>query len=533
MNEDEELFRELFEAAPDAIVVTNAAGRITLVNRQTEALFGYRREELIGKTVEVLVPAAARRRHVQQRADYENAGPRSMRGHRELIAVNSKGEEMPVEVWLNPLGEGDARMIVSSIHDVSEKRKLQAQLLQSQKMDLIGQLVGGVAHDFNNLLTVILSFSQFVDDAVRESGDSQALQDIGEVMRATDRARSLVAQLLSFSRHPVIESRVVELNEVVDSASRMLRRVLRADIDLVALIPAEPLLCEIDPAKFDQILMNLTLNARDAMPNGGRLTLELASVSLDDVPVEHTGLASGEFVALTVSDTGSGMLPEVRDQVFQPFFTTKERGQGTGLGLSVCLALVEQFGGHISVHSEPGCGTTFKLYFPRVHGATTVQAAEAAATVIEGNETILLVEDEPALRASAERSLRKCGFTVLATAHAVEAQTRLTNHAGPIDLLLTDVIMPGMNGDELAQRAIALRPGLKVVYMSGYTDETIVDRGMLRDGVHFLQKPFPPAALVRMVRRALDAQLPCTPAADGAAGPNVVRVRDLAATRHA
>jgi PAS domain S-box-containing protein len=505
MNEDNELFRGLFESAPDAIVVTNAAGRIKLVNRQTEKLFGYRRDELIGKTVEVLVPSAARRRHVQQREEYENAGPRPMRGHRELTAVNSKGEEIPVEIWLNPLGEGDTRLVVSSIHDVSEKRKLQAQLLQSQKMDLIGQLVGGVAHDFNNLLTVILSFSQFVDEAVRDSGDEQVLQDIGEVMRATDRARSLVAQLLSFSRHQPIESRVVELNEVVDSATRMLRRVLRADIDLVALIPDDPLLCEIDPAKLDQIVMNLTLNARDAMPNGGRLTLELSSVHLDGARVEHTGLASGEFVVLSVSDTGSGMVPAVRDQIFEPFFTTKERGRGTGLGLSVCLAMVQQLGGHILVQTEPDLGTTFKLYFPRVQEPMTVRTVPPVTLPVQGDETILLVEEEPALRASAERSLRKCGFNVLATGHAAEAQSRLKNHEGPIDLLLTEVIMLGMNGNELAKSATALRPGLKVVYMSGYTDETIWDRGSVEDGAQFLQKPFPPAALLRMVRRTLDA----------------------------
>jgi CheY-like chemotaxis protein len=374
-------------------------------------------------------------------------------------------------------------------------------------LDAFGQLAGGVAHDFNNLLTVIAGFSEMlltdldVDDPRRSS--------VEQIAQAADQAAALTRQMLAFSRQTVVSPKVLDLNEVVSGTEKMLRRLIGEDVALTTALDPDISRVQVDPGHLTQVLVNLAVNARDAMPRGGRLTIGTAGVTLDDhYAGVHTGVTAGEYVRLTVVDTGHGMTPEIRSRIFEPFFTTKGIGHGTGLGLAVVHGIVKQTGGHIEVYSEPGRGTALKLYFPAVDRAVLQPAAIVEAPRAVGTETILLVEDEDAVRRLALLALESHGYTVHAASSGEEALQLARTCGRHLALLVTDVVMPGMDGAELAEALKSACPALQVLFVSGYTEDAVVRHGILHGEVEFLQKPYSPSSLARKVRDVLDRRSP-------------------------
>jgi signal transduction histidine kinase/CheY-like chemotaxis protein len=392
--------------------------------------------------------------------------------------------------------------------DITEQKQLAEQFRQAQKMEAVGQLAGGIAHDFNNLLTAIGGYTDFVLEQVEP--DSRLRVDVEEIKKATERAAGLTRHLLAFSRRQVMQPVVLNLNELVGGMKGMLGRLIGENIELVTAGAPNPAPVRVDPHQFEQVIMNLAVNARDAMTEGGRLIIETANLELDEAFVQqHVGAQPGPHVMLAVSDTGTGMSPEVQKHLFEPFFTTKERGKGTGLGLPTVYGIVKQSGGYISVYSEPGRGSCFKIYLPQVVQPAPEKPAKPAAPApvktTGGVETILLVEDEEAVRALAAKILRAKGYTVLEAGDGQEAQTVLKEHKEDLDLLLTDVVMPKMGGPELAKWARGARRGLKVLFMTGYTDHSAFKDGSLPPGTGLIQKPFSPQALAQKVREILDS----------------------------
>jgi len=400
--------------------------------------------------------------------------------------------------------EDGEEILLGTAFDMTERRRLEEQLLQSQKMEAVGRLAGGIAHDFNNLLTAVAGYSELLLTQLPEGDPRRESAD--EIQRAGSRAAALTRQLLAFSRRQVLEPRVLDLNAVISGMERMLRRVIGEDVELTTALEGELWRAKADPGQIEQAILNLIVNARDAMPRGGRLTVETANVLLDE---KFAGLYAtvhpGPHVMLAVSDTGVGMDAELQARLFEPFFTTKERGKGTGLGLSTTYGIVKQSGGSIWVYSEPGHGTTFKIYLPRCEEPLEDRPAPAPPTApATGSESVLLVEDEPEVRRLVEKLLGLRGYTVLSAANPSEAIAIARRHEAPIELLLTDVIMPGMNGRDLARILAETRPRMKVLYMSGYTDAAISQQGILAPGTAFLSKPFTPDALARKVREVID-----------------------------
>ena len=386
-------------------------------------------------------------------------------------------------------------------------RNTENQLVQSQKLEAVGRLAGGISHDFNNLLTVILGYTDISKRTLKE-GDP-LLRNLEEIGKASERAASLTRQLLAFSRKQVMQPKVFDLNTVVSDLKKMLRRMIGEDIELRVISEADLGNIKADPVQLEQVIMNLVVNARDAMPRGGKLSIETSNVYLDESYArEHVSVDPGEYVMLAISDTGCGMNEETRQRIFEPFFTTKESGKGTGLGLSMVYGIVKQSGGNIWVYSEEGRGTTFKIYFPRV----TAEAEEYRRVgdtfeMPKGTETILLVEDAALVRTLARQVLETAGYKVLEAASAEAALTICEPNGTRIDLLLTDVVMPGMSGNDMSKILLARQPDMPVLYMSGYTDEAIVQHGVLEAGINFLQKPFSPGALALKVREVLDAKI--------------------------
>ncbi|HUS19424.1 MAG TPA: PAS domain S-box protein [Terriglobales bacterium] len=388
--------------------------------------------------------------------------------------------------------------------DVTERRALEDQLRQSQKMEAIGRLAGGVAHDFNNLLTVIKGYSELMLDELKEADPLRA--EVEEIKKAADRAATLTRQLLAFSRQQVLAPKVIDLNSVVSNMDKLLNRLLGEDIGLYTVLEGGLGTVKADPGQIEQVVMNLAVNARDAMPRGGKLTIETANVELDESYArEHVGARAGSYVMLAVSDNGTGMTPEVRQRIFEPFFTTKELGKGTGLGLSTVYGIVKQSEGYIWVYSELGQGTSFKVYLPRVDSpAEMISVRSSRKPTFTGHETVLLVEDEDGVRALVRQVLHKHGYTVLEARHGGEALLHCERHQGPIQLLLTDVVLEQMGGPELARRLAGIRPDMRVLYISGYTDDAIIHHGVLTEGTAFLQKPFTTEALAKKIRQVLD-----------------------------
>jgi two-component system, cell cycle sensor histidine kinase and response regulator CckA len=383
-------------------------------------------------------------------------------------------------------------------------RQSEDHLRQSQKMEAVGRLAGGVAHDFNNLMTIVMGRSELLMTGLQEADPLRRNAD--EIKRTAERAVALTQQLLAFSRKQVLMPKVLDLNVVVANMDRMLRRLIGEDIDLVTVLGPALERVRADPGQLEQVIMNLAINARDAMPSGGKLTIETANVHLDLAYArKHAAVAPGPYVMLSVSDNGTGMDADTQSHIFEPFFTTKDQGKGTGLGLATVYGIVKQSGGYIWVYSEPGWGTTFKIYLPRIGDAAESPEPVHPATQPRGSETILLVEDEDGVRELTREILAMNGYTVIAARHGAEALEVCQQYSGEIALILTDVVMPQMSGHALMERIKPVRPSLKVLYMSGYTDKAVVRHGMLAGDVAFLQKPFTPDTLARKVREALDS----------------------------
>ncbi|HXG45519.1 MAG TPA: response regulator [Gemmatimonadales bacterium] len=412
-----------------------------------------------------------------------------------------------IEGRLIPVAEAEAAgvRLDGVVRDVTEQRRLADQLRQAQKMEAVGRLAGGVAHDFNNLLTVITSYADLLLEELALADPRRA--EVEEIRKAAASAAALTRQLLAFSRQQVLEPRVLDVNAVVSAAQKLLKRLLGEDITLVTVLAPELGTVRADPGQLEQLIVNLAVNARDAMPEGGKLTIETANADMDEAYVRDHPLARpGRYVMLAISDTGVGMDEATQRRIFEPFFTTKEAGKGTGLGLATVYGIVKQSGGFIWVYSEPGHGATFKIYLPRVD--EPVEGAPTSAEPRElprGTETVLLVEDAAAVRAVTRQILERLGYTVLEAPNGEVALHVATKHQGPLHLLLTDVVMPELGGRHLAEQLTALRPELRILYASGYTDDAVVRHGVLRPGTAYLQKPFTPELLARKVREVLDA----------------------------
>jgi two-component system, cell cycle sensor histidine kinase and response regulator CckA len=507
----EERFRTIFRASPAAIGIGHGGVVLDANDRYCE-FFGYRRDELIGRSVKKLglwVDLADRERMMtivrEQRSvrDFETSFRRK-NGETRVALLSVEAIELMDEDDL----VGEEPVILVMVQDVTERRRLEEQLRHSQKMESIGRLAGGVAHDFNNLLTVILGYCELL--ATRFERQPRAQREMQEIRHAAERAASLTRQLLAFSRKQILMPEVLNLGRVVHELSSLVERLIGEDVEVSLSIAPDLGLVAADPGQMEQVLMNLAVNARDAMPEGGKLLFELTNVDIDEAcSSQHLDLRPGSYVMLAVADSGVGMTPEVRKRIFDPFFTTKEAGKGTGLGLSTVHGIVNQSGGSIWVYSEPGRGTTFKIYLPRVAGtpdASSEQADSDSTSSPQASATILLAEDDDQLRLLARRTLELAGYTVLDASDPLAAQQLLETHDDAIDLLITDVVMPGLSGPELASSPAARRSRTRVLYMSGYTDDAIVHHGILKSGTHFLQKPFTPHHLLRRVREVLGTE---------------------------
>jgi signal transduction histidine kinase/ActR/RegA family two-component response regulator len=421
----------------------------------------------------------------------------------DLAGRRKNGQEFPIEISLNYVEVGGHSLAISFVTDISARIRMEQQLRQSQKMDAIGQLAGGVAHDFNNLLTVIKGYSAMALEAI---GPQHELKEpLEEIEKAASSAASLTRQLLTFSRLQVVRPKILNVNMVIAQIEKMLRRVIGEDVELMVVGSEDLTTIKADPGLIEQILMNLAVNARDAMPEGGRLLIETSNLFLDkEYAGAHLSIKTGDHVMLAVTDTGMGMTAEVLSHIFEPFYTTKAQGKGTGLGLATVYGIVQQMEGSIWVYSEPGRGATFKIFFPAVRsGLLTETEGPEEHTASSGGETILLVEDEDGVRKFVRTMLEKLGYAVLEASGTDQALSLATTAPGPIDLLLTDVIMPRMNGPELAKQIMAIRPGLRVVFMSGYTDRTVRLQDHLQSDANFIQKPFTPKLLAQKLREAL------------------------------
>jgi len=406
----------------------------------------------------------------------------------------------------------NARLLQSALHELAEReraeaalRLTEAQLRHAQKMEAVGRLAGGVAHDFNNVLSVILSYAEMMRGELKSGEPLRA--DLDEIWLAGKRATELTRQLLAFSRQQALEPKVLDLNQTVAGMQNMLRRLLGADVELTLLPGSHLWAVKADPGQLEQVLMNLAVNARDAMPNGGKLTIETKNVELDeDYASTHLEVRAGSYVLVAVTDSGTGMDSATLARIFEPFFTTKDKGKGTGLGLATVFGIVKQSGGHIWVYSEVGHGTTFKVYFPRVAGDVAREVSDRPpAQAVGGSETVLLVDDDDQVRTIARNILRRSGYVVLEAPNGGEALLIAEQHGAKIHLLVTDVVLPRMNGRQIAERITTMRPGIKVLFMSGYTNDAILQHGVLDSDVAYLQKPITPDTLTRKVRAILDA----------------------------
>ena len=499
----EKLVLALLESASQAVISIDQAGRVVLVNRRAEEMFGYSREELQGARIEILLPESKRGGHARQRDHYfQMPHARPMGIGMDLAGVRKDGREFPVEVSLSFVEVDEGVFAIAFVSDISQRKQLEDQLLHAQKMEAVGRLAGGVAHDFNNMLTVISGYNRMILDELSTLDPLRGYAE--EILKAADRAAALTQQLLAFSRRQVMQPRVMNVNTVIAQTEKMLRRLIGEDVELVFGLDAGAGNIKADPGHVEQAIVNLAVNARDAMPTGGRLNIETASVHLDENYARtHMGVTPGDFVMIAVTDTGHGMDAETRRRIFEPFFTTKEKGKGTGLGLATVYGIVKQTGGDIWVYSEPKHGTTFKLYFPRVSEAAVEAGTPEAAQAGPASETILVVEDEKAVRDLTVRILQRLGYRILTAASGAEAVEISNSHTGTIHLLLTDVVMPNMSGRQLADILSLSRPDMKVLYLSGYTENTVLHHGVLEAGVEFLPKPFSREVLGKKLRDIL------------------------------
>jgi PAS domain S-box-containing protein len=502
----ENTLRMLIESLPMGLVISDQRGTIIHLNESALRMFGYSREELLGQTIETLLPERLRNSHQEHRAGYsEHPHVRPLAVGMELLARRKDGTEFPVEVSLGPVATKDGLLVSGTIVDISERKKIEQQLRLAQRMEAIGQLAGGIAHDFNNLLAVIMGTADIIVDALPR-GDPLG-RKVEMIRSAGSSAADLIRQLLAFSRQQMIQPVALDVRAVMERSRGMLQRIIGEDIEFEIFVEDSVGSIKADPGQIEQVLLNLAANARDALPKGGRITIRASNVELDaSDKKKHDPVVPGPYVMVSIEDTGCGMDLKTQARIFDPFFTTKELGKGTGLGLATVYGIVKQTGGYIWVYSEVGHGTIFRMYLPRVGKA--VQTAEREPSEIEelqGSETILLAEDSESLREMAKEYLESIGYTVLSAVSGEKALQWAKDFEGPIHLLLTDVVMPEMSGPELANHMASLRPGVKIIFTSGYTVDAVARQGVPDPNVAFIQKPYRPKALAKKIRQVLNA----------------------------
>jgi PAS domain S-box-containing protein len=493
----------IIDSSDDAILSKELNGTITSWNKGAERIYGYTPEEVVGKHISLLTPSD-RPNEISEILQKIAAGESIE--HYESVRVAKDGRQLSVSISVSPLRDAAGEIVGASAiaHDITAQKRAEGQLRQSQKMEAIGRLAGGVAHDFNNILAIINACTEFLRDRIDPAAEPSAY--VENIKKATLRGVALTRQLLSFSRTSTIQPCVLDLNDRLKDISKLLRPLLGEDIEVLIVSRSPSAVIEADPGQLDQIVVNLAVNARDAMPRGGKFILETAAVRFDeDFAGQHQPMAAGKYVQLAVSDTGSGMDEATVSRIFEPFFTTKEAGKGTGLGLSTVYGIVKQSAGHILVYSELGHGTTFKIYLPSADHKVGLESRPEMETVSPKRQgtTILLVEDDEMMRDLTRQLLQEHGYTVVEANDGKSALEWVESHPGPIDLLLTDVIMRHVSGPELAERLHTSHPTLKVVYMSGYTGELMANRDVLKPGVTLLEKPFTRTALLNTIHTTL------------------------------
>lgn len=490
-----QMFQFCVEQAPDGLIWLDREARFRYANEQTCRLLGYTREELTQLHAWDVNPEKPEVNWYETWASYRQNDQIDAR-QAEVWLRRKDGSTFPAEISSKHIWFGDLEFHVAFVRNISgrkreeeERKKLETQLLQAQKMEAIGRLAGGVAHDFNNMLCVILGRLELIK--TRFSPADALLRQLADIEKAAIHSRDLTRQLLAYSRNQIITPRVVNLNSLLEETRKTLGLLIREDVELIFHLDDKLWDVNMDPSQVDQVIINLAANARDAMPVGGKLTIETANVDIDPgYSAEHCECAPGAYVRLTVSDSGCGMDSKTLANIFEPFFTTKEASKGTGLGLSMVYGIAKQNGGFINACSEVGRGTIFKAYFPRYVGEEKIVIQEDGGATVIGTETVLLVEDNTMVRDMVESMLQQLGYGVLVAETPADVLTTLERHTGKIDLLLTDVVMPGTKGTELRDKALAIRPGLQVLFMSGYTTKVIVHHGVLEPMIHFIQKPF-------------------------------------------
>src|ERR1017187_1268818 len=493
----------IIDSSEDAIISKNLDGIIASWNKGAERLYGYTPEEAVGKHISLLAPRD--RQHEIPEILQRIAGGESVE-HHESVRVTKDGRHLNVSISVSPLRDAKGDVIGASAiaRDVTAQKRAEGQLHQSQKMEAIGRLAGGVAHDFNNILGIISACTEFLRDRIDHA--AEPLHYVDDIKKATERGSALTRQLLAFSRTSAIQPCILDLNERLRDIGKLLRPLMGDDVEILIVSKSPSAVVEADPGQLDQIVVNLAVNARDAMPRGGKFILETLATKFGEAFAEqHQAMPAGEYVVLAVSDTGAGMDEATVSRIFEPFFTTKEVGKGTGLGLATVYGIVKQSAGHILVYSEPGHGTTFKIYLPSADhkiGLVSKPEAETVAPKRQGT-TILLVEDDEIMRGLTRQMLQEHGYTVVEADDGKSALEWVESQNGPIDLLLTDVVMRRMSGPELVDRLNATHPNLKVVYMSGYTGELIAEREVLKRGITLLEKPFSRTALLNTIHTTL------------------------------
>ncbi len=506
-SEAEERLRATFEHVTVGIVLIDDTGTIEFFNSAAQEMFGYKADEVIGKNVKMLMPEPYASEHDGYIQNYlKTLDPKIIGIGREVTALRKNGEEFPTHLGVGEMPIGDRKSFIGSITDLTELKALEQQLLHAQRMEAVGQLTGGVAHDFNNLLAIMIGNVQFLEDRAGE--DEESKEFIGEIKAAIDQGSSLTSRLLAFSRKTTLAPVATDVSDLIGGLHGMLQRTLGETVELKVERTADRWTAMIDPHQLENALVNLAINARDAVPKGGTLTIEAANVTLDKTYAEqYEEVTPGEYIKVAVSDTGTGMTPEVLKKVFEPFFTTKEAGKGSGLGLSMIHGFVKQSMGHITIYSEVDHGTTVKLYMPRSQeGATKIDTEDEALDFARGSERILVVEDDPGVRKVPVAILRNQGYEVAEAGNGEEAIDHLKTGQA-FDLLFTDIVLPGgMNGVEIAEAAKRLQPNIKVLYTTGYAENAVIHTGQLDPGVALVNKPFRRDELLEKVRAMLNRE---------------------------